>query len=104
MYTIIETATFEKYASDIWSDDEREEFKIWIAQNPNSGKVIPETGGLRKVRWSADGKGKQGGARVIYFNRLENGVIVLLIVYNKAKFDNLPKTFLKQLKEEAGYG
>jgi hypothetical protein len=104
MYTIIETATFEKYASDIWSDEELEAFKIWIARNPDSGKVIPDTGGLRKVRWSADGKGKLGGARVIYFNRLENGVIVLLIVYTKAKFDNLPTAFLKQLKEVARYG
>lgn len=104
MYTIIETATFEKYASDIWSDEEREAFKIWIARNPDAGKVIPNTGGLRKVRWSADGKGKLGGARVIYFNRLENGVIVLLIVYTKAKFDNLPTAFLKQLKEVARDG
>jgi hypothetical protein len=44
--------------------------------------------------------GKRGGTRVIYFNRLDNGVIWLLIVYAKAKFDNLPVVFLRRLKEE----
>jgi mRNA-degrading endonuclease RelE of RelBE toxin-antitoxin system len=104
MYTIIETPIFEKYAATVWSDDEREAFKLWIAQNPESGDVIPQSAGLRKVRWATDGKGKRGGARVIYFNRLENGVIVLLIVYTKTKFDNLPLNFLKQLKEAAEHG
>ena len=104
MYTIVETAIFEKYAATIWSDSEREAFKFWIANNPQAGAVIPETGGLRKVRWAADGKGKRGGARVIYLNRLESGVIVLIIVYTKAKFDNLPTAFLKQLKEESENG
>ena len=104
MYTIIETSLFEKYAVTVWSDEEREAFKSWISRHPVAGDVIPKSGGLRKVRWSADGKGKRGGARVIYFNRLEFGVIVLLIVYTKAKFDNLPITFLKQLKEAVDHG
>ncbi len=104
MYTIIETAIFEKYAAAVWHDDEREAFKGWIAEYPDAGDVIPKTGGCRKVRWSLDGKGKRGGSRVIYFNRLNSGVIVLLIVYTKAKFDNLPAAFLKQLKEEAEHG
>ncbi len=82
----------------------KEKRLTWIAQNPNAGDVIPQSGGLRKVRWCADGKGKRGGARVIYFKRLENGVIVLLIVYTKAKFDNLPLNFLKQLREAAENG
>jgi hypothetical protein len=92
VYTIIETPIFEKYAAAVWSDDEREAFKLWIAQNPIAGDVIPQSGGLRKVRWCADGKGKRGGTRV------------LLIVYTKAKFDNLPLNFLKQLKEAAENG
>ncbi len=43
--------------------------------------------------------GKRGGSRVIYFNELE-GRIWLLIVYAKAKFDDLPVAFLAQLKQE----
>ncbi len=99
MLTIIETSQFVVYAKNLWTDDERTEFINWIALNPESGDVIPGSGGCRKVRWSRAGMGKRGGARVIYFNRLSEEEIVLLIVYAKAKFDNLPAEFLKKLKE-----
>ena len=66
--------------------------------------LFPVRLGLRKVRWARQGMGKRGGARVIYFNRLENGEIWLLIVYAKAKFDNLPAAFLNKLKEEINNG
>ena len=100
MFTVIETSIFIKYAKQIWSEDERLEFINWIALNPLAGDVIPNSGGCRKVRWSRQGMGKRGGARVIYFNQLELGKIGLLIVYAKSKFDNLPAEFFAQLKEE----
>lgn len=100
MLTIFETDIFQKHAAAIWSDSEREEFIYWLAQNPMAGDVIQGTGGLRKVRWARSGMGKRGGARVIYYNLLENGHIWLLIAYTKAKFDNLPTEFLNQLKNE----
>jgi len=53
---------------------------------------------LRKVRYSRQGTGKRGGVRVVYYNGLSDGKIWLLIVYSKAKFDNLPVAFLNQLK------
>lgn len=99
MYTVIETPVFQRYASDIWQDDEREAFISWIAENPLAGDVIPGTQGLRKVRWARPGMGKRGGARVIYYNMLDDGCIWLLIAYTKAKLDNLPAEFLNQLKE-----
>lgn len=98
MYTVIETTIFQKLQTAIWSIDERFEFIEWIAQNPLSGDVIAQTGGLRKVRWARQGMGKSGGARVIYYNQLNNGTIVLLMVYAKAKFDNLPSDYLLALK------
>lgn len=104
MFTVIETPIFQKYAVDIWSDAEREAFINWLAINPEAGDVIPGTAGLRKVRWSRQGMGKRGGVRVIYFNRLEEGVVWLLIVYAKAKFDNLPVAVLNALKEEINNG
>ncbi len=100
MYTIIETEVFKRSAEPIWDEGERHEFIIWIAGNPLAGDVIPGSGGLRKVRWSRMGMGKQGGTRVIYYNMLADGCIWLLIAYTKARFDNLPAAFLKQLKEE----
>ena len=104
MYTIIETHIFKRYASAIWQEDECQEFITWIAENPLSGDVIPGTHGLRKVRWSRSGMGKRGGARVIYYNLLEDGCIWLLIAYTKTKFDNLPTEFLNQLKEAINHG
>ncbi|QRX80907.1 transcriptional regulator [Glaciimonas sp. PAMC28666] len=104
MYTVSETAIFQRYASEIWSEDERVAFINWIANNPLSGDVIPGTNGMRKVRWAGSGRGKRGGARVIYYNMLENGRIWLIIAYTKAKFDNLPAKFLNKLKEEIDHG
>jgi hypothetical protein len=100
MLTIIETSIFIKYAKVIWSDEERQEFIIWIASNPLAGEVIPASGGCRKVRWSRLGSGKRGGVRVIYYNLLSQGELALLIVYTKAQFDNLPAEFLMQLRKE----
>ncbi|OXJ21423.1 transcriptional regulator [Burkholderia sp. HI2714] len=99
MYTIIETTEFQEFAADIWRDSEREEFINWIANNPLAGDVIPGTGGLRKVRWARAGMGKRGGARVIYYNLLDDGEIWLLIAYSKAKYDNLSTKLLNQLRE-----
>ncbi len=100
MYTLVETPTFVSLAAEIWSEAELMEFKLWLAANPLAGDVIPGAGSLRKVRWARPGMGKRGGARVIYFNQLADGVIALLMVYTKAKFDNLPPAFLLQLKKE----
>lgn len=99
MYTVIETDTFMSWAADVWNDAERCAFVDWIASHPDAGDVIPGSGGLRKVRWSRPGMGKRGGARVIYFTRNNQGRLVLLLVYTKAKFDNLRPEFLRQLKE-----
>ena len=76
------------------------DFRVWLAANPLAGDVIPGAGGLRKVRWSRAGMGKRGGTRVIYFNHLATGEIALLMVYTKAKFDNVPTDFLMLLKKE----
>jgi hypothetical protein len=96
--TVAQTLVFQNYAAKIWSEDELDEFVNWIALNPLAGDVVPGSGGLRKVRWSVSGRGKRGGARVIYYNQLRNGTIWLLMAYTKAKFDNLPPGLLKELK------
>jgi hypothetical protein len=97
--TVAETPIFQQYAAEVWSATEREHFISYIASNPEAGALIRGSGGCRKVRWAASGRGKSGGARVIYFNA-DDSTIWLLIVYTKAKFDNLPTTFLAQLKRE----
>ena len=99
MLTAVETPIFQRMAASVWSDSEREAFITFISDNPLAGDVIPGAGNLRKVRWKRDGMGKSGGARVIYYLRLANGEVVLIAVYAKAKFDNMPVEVLKSWKE-----
>ena len=103
MHTVSETEVFQRYAASVWSESERTEFINWIAANPLAGDVVPGSNGCRKVRWSRGGMGTRGGVRVIYFNELE-GHTWLLIVYAKAKFDNLPVEFLAKLRSEVTNG
>lgn len=104
MYTVIEVPSFIRTAERVWRDNEREEFIVWISNNPLAGDVIPGTGGLRKVRWGRAGSGKRGGARAIYYNVLDNGEIWLIVAYAKAEYDNLPTHILNQLREAIDNG
>jgi hypothetical protein len=61
----------------------------FIARNPRAGDVIPDTGGVRKIRWSRAGAGKRGGARVVYFYHDARRPLYLLMVYAKARQEDL---------------
>lgn len=100
VFTIIETPTFQRQWPDYWTEEERGEFAAWLALNWDKGDVIPSSGGIRKVRWGRRGSGKRGGVRVIYFNRLQNGQIWLLLIYGKSTVENIPAHVLKAIKEE----
>ncbi len=100
MYTVIESPEFIACAAKVWSDDDRQSFINWIAQNPEAGDLIPRTGGLRKVRWSRQGMGKSGGARVIYFVRNKRGELVLVTTYTKGRIENIPAHLLRALMEK----
>ncbi len=99
MFTVIETPIFSKLCLDYWTEDERGAFAAWIAANPESGDVIPGSGGCRKVRWSRAGSGKRGGVRVIHYNQLADGRIYLLLIYAKSAKDNVPANVLLKIKE-----
>lgn len=100
MYTVIETPTFSRLADDYWTEEERSAFASYIATNPEAVGVVPGSGGVRKVRWSYAGRGKRGGVRVIYFNRLTHGEIWLLLIYGKSARENISSHVLCQIKEE----
>jgi hypothetical protein len=96
--TVAQTPPFQRHAAEIWTPAELDSLVEWMAVHAADGDVIAQSGGLRKIRWSASGRGKRGGARVIYYNMLDDGTVWLLMAYTKAKFDNLPTSFLKELK------
>lgn len=100
MLTVIESPLFTRLWSDYWSSDEYGEFVSWLAANPDSGDLIPGSGGCRKIRWSYSGRGKRGGVRVIYTARILSGSLVLLTIYAKSAQDNIPAHLLKRIAEE----
>jgi hypothetical protein len=98
MLTVVETVLFQKQWPLYWTEEERGEFAAFIAAHPGEGDVVPESGGIRKVRWRRAGVGKSGGVRVIYFVRSEEGQLVLLMLYAKAKIENFTGAKLKEIR------
>lgn len=81
----------------------------YLAHNPTAGDLIPETGGVRKLRWALEGRGKRGGARVIYFYHSTHIPLFALAVYAKNEQANLSqkdrnvfRKLTKQLVETYG--
>jgi hypothetical protein len=96
--TVIETPFFLRKAADLLTDEEREELIEFVGVNPELGDVVPESGGVRKLRWAAKGKGKSGGVRVIYYFHSEALPVFLLTVYAKSQKANLTKAERNELK------
>ena len=92
MHTVAETPTFSRQASKLFDEDQKRELIDFLANNPEAGDEIPGTGGVRKVRFAASGRGKRGGARVIYYYLDETIPIYALLVYAKnVKTDMTPE-------------
>ena len=64
----IETSIFTSDVLELLSDDDYAALQQYLVVQPNAGDVIVGTGGLRKVRWMIQGRGKRGGTRVIYYH------------------------------------
>ena len=86
---IVETRGFTKRICDLLSDGDYRDLQLELIRNPESGQVIPGTGGLRKLRWAASGRGKRGGARVIYFWHSKSQQLLMLFVYSKNERSDL---------------
>lgn len=99
MFEFIETPTFTKLLARYLDDDEYRELQAYLNAHPESGKVVPGSGGVRKVRWAAEGRGKRGGLRVIYYLRLVNGQIWMLTIYGKNVREDIPAHILKAMRE-----
>ena len=80
---IIETSVFTRRITELLSDDEYRELQATLVERPKAGPVIPGSGGIRKLRWSASGRGKRGGARVIYYWATEQEHLLMLFIYTK---------------------
>jgi len=94
----IETPIFTEDVLETLSDEEYGEFQKALSLDPELGDLIPGGGGLRKVRWSLPGKGKRGGIRVIYYWAVSSDIVYLLLLYKKARQENLTPDQVSILK------
>src|SRR5438876_331749 len=100
VYSFIETKVFTRLVAEYLSDEEYRKLQSALIENPNVGDVVPGSGGVRKMRWRASGRGKSGGYRVIYFARLAQGLIWMLTMYPKSMAANIPPHVLRQIRKE----
>lgn len=96
--TVVETPFFLRKAASLLSEDEREQLIAYVGANPEAGDVIPESGGVCKLRWARKGIGKRGGLRVIYYFHGEAFPVFLLTVYAKSQKANLTRAERNELK------
>ena len=98
----IESPVFTRQVQELLLDDDYAEFQQYLAAHPDAGDVIQGTGGLRKIRWSVEGRGKRGGVRVIYFHVNALAQLRMLLIYRKGVKDDLTaaeKKILRSLNE-----
>src|ERR1700737_2317770 len=81
--SVVETPEFLSATRNLWDDEERAALVDYLAYNPMTGDLIRGTGGVRKLRWGLEGRGKRGGARVIYFYHSVDVPLFALSAYAK---------------------
>ena len=106
--TLVEVPSFTRDADALFSDKERDQLVDLLSLNPECGDLIPGTGGVRKVCVALRGRGKSGGARVIYYVFDRSVPLYLLAVYAKNERANLTiaekqamRTLVKALADQA---
>lgn len=100
LVSVVETPAFARRAEKLLSPDERAELITFLAENPEAGDEIPGTGGVRKVRFAAKGKGKSGGVRVVYYFFDQDNPLYAVFIYGKGEQANLTPD---QTKAVAGF-
>ncbi len=94
----IETPIFTKLVTDLIPDDEYRKLQLALVLRPEAGKIIPGSGGLRKIRWKGGGSGKRGGLRLLYFWDVPRDIIYMLLICKKSKQEDLTPNQLKTLQ------
>jgi hypothetical protein len=104
VYSFVETTLFTRLVAEYLSEQGYCELQQVLMRDPEAGAIVPGSGGVRKLRWGAPGRGKRGGYRVIYFVRRSPGVIWMLTMYPKNVADNIPAHVLRQIRGELENG
>jgi hypothetical protein len=101
--TVLQLPKFKAEATALIGTDGIESMAVYLIRHPDAGDVIPGAGGVRKLRWAAKGKGKRGGARIIYLYVVIADRIYLLRCYTKNVKSDLTTDEKKELRQIAAY-
>lgn len=99
----IESPIFTADVVELLSDEDYAALQAYLVSDPDAGDLIVHTGGLRKVRWVTQGRGKRGGTRVIYYHVVAKSQIRMILIYRKGIKDDLTpkeKAVLRKLNED----
>lgn len=96
--TIVTLKSFERAVDGLLTEDEVSGLIAYLANHPDDGAVMPGTGGIRKLRWGARGRGKSGGARVIYYFHDLNMPLYVLTAYGKGEKIDLSMSEKAQMR------
>ena len=96
----IETSNFTNLITQYLSDGEYAQLQEFLLINPQVGELVRGSGGVRKLRWSLEGRGKRGGVRIIYYWKKANDEIWMLTVYSKNQKENISSHILKKIAKE----
>jgi hypothetical protein len=84
LFTFVEMPTFTASRAGVLTDEELDRVMGELQVNPRAGMVVPESGGVRKIRVARGGKGKRGGGRVLYYFADAKGTVYLMFAYSKS--------------------
>ena len=95
----VELMPFVAFRDGHWTDDDLRALQSFLLVSPDAGDLIRGGAGLRKLRWSVQGRGKRGGARVIYYWHVPKHYIYLIYAYAKSQREDLNRQQIKMLGE-----
>ena len=101
--TVLQLPKFKTEATELIGADGMEAVAVYLIDHPDAGDVIPGAGGARKLRWAAKGKGKRGGARIVYLYLVVAERIYLLRCYAKNVRTDLTADEKKELRQIAAH-
>jgi mRNA-degrading endonuclease RelE of RelBE toxin-antitoxin system len=97
--TVVEMPEFLAVSRKLMDEAERSSLVLFLAFNPEAGDLVPGAGGVRKLRWSLEGRGKRGGARVIYYFHSERIPLFIITAYAKNARDDISDADRNDMKQ-----
>ena len=95
----IETTIFTRRIQELMPEADYVELQHELILRPDAGAIIPKSGGIRKLRWYLEGRGKRGGCRIIYYWAVSDSQCFMLMAYGKNEQADLTNQQLKMLRK-----